>query len=51
MKKLIEKLIPFTLIVSKSPDAKIPEYIKPRIIIQTKHRKIVIAKKIKNIYE
>lgn len=50
LKRIIEILLPFTLISSKNKEAKEPLWCKPRLKIYTKRKVYVICKKIKNTY-
>mgnify|MGYP001271587224 CR=1 FL=1 len=49
--RLIEKISPFSVFITKDKMAKIPEIVKPYFILYTPKRKILIAKKIINKYE
>ena len=51
LKRIIEWIIPFTLISSKNKLAKLPLWAKPIITLHTKRKVYVICKKIKNEYE
>jgi hypothetical protein len=49
MNRIIEKILPFTVISSNNVNAKTPGYLKEIIRFTTKNKVFVIGKKIKNI--
>ena len=49
--RTIEKICPYTVLTTSNFCVAVPKYIKPILEIRTKTKRIVIAKKIKNIYD
>ena len=49
--RIIEKISPFSVFITKDKTAKIPDIVKPYFILYTAKRKILIARKIKNTYD
>jgi len=51
VKRLLEYILPFSVFITKDKTAKIPDIVKPYLILYTSKRKILIAKKIINKYD